>query len=391
MNSWKRFLAQFKREQPLDEDPVALSQDADFADWLETKASFNAPPAFQNKLRNRLQAQLSGASSQPMRRSPSPLLRLVPAGMGLVIVLILGLVLVSGLSVPNDANATPVAIAPTQNGTQTPVGEKLNSFYDPASESYLTLDEATNALGFAPRLPEYLPPGYKLENGALTYPGPGNPPGSRPGGNNPGPNVGPNGAGMPGPFGLQFQLSSVKTAEGKQVQVYQLRTPFGPGGASPFNVQGAQRFNPQAVQGAMGYFIQGMRWRMNFTEPQAKPGSQATPPKPLPSRPAVTPGTRAAGGPANGAGQGRPPFMPPGMMKPGAGAQIDFGRNEPNGTNRQGSFIDFQPRDDGKPARALVWEKDGILTVLVTGDSVADDELRRIADSFKAVRAEPTN
>jgi hypothetical protein len=172
------------------------------------------------------------------------------------------------------------------------------------------------------------------------------------------------------PHGLQFQIASLKAAEG--IQVYQLRTPFAANDVPRFNIQGAQRFNPQAIQGAAGYFIQGVRWRVAYS-------NSASAKKVTPSS-SSAPHPRITLSPFKGKGSNGKTVATPPKMK--SSAKIAFGMDQVSSGN---FFIDFQPRDDGKAARSLVWAKDGVLTVLVGGDSLSEDEIRRIADSFKPI------
>lgn len=390
----KRFLAGFNRQEPLDESQPEMERDAQFSSWLEKEGQFPARPDFQTDLRARLQARLVAQATPPARHPSAGWMRLVPAAIGLAAVLIFTLALVSGLSLPDSANATPVAVAPTSDTGSDGRGEKLFSVYDEATQSYVDLQEAAKTVGFTPRLPQYLPAGYKVENAALTYDA--NTLSNRTGTLTPPPTsdtrasspVGPFG----GPHGFQFQLTPVKASDGSIVQVYQLRIPPGGQNGPRFNVQGATRFDPKAVQGATGYAVQGARWRVDYPGP--------------PARSDFTPG-ETRGGPATspGAANNRPPGPPPGrnfppmsMRGPGAirpggpppgvkpaNARIAFGRNETSSSNsaRPGFYIDFQFADPAKATHSLVWEKDGVLIVLVASDSISDAELQRIADSFK--------
>lgn len=398
MKNWKRL---FSRQAPPDEyfgfDDAEAGQDAAFAGWLEKEATFEATPEFQADLRGRLQnrllAQLPLApASAP--QAPAWWLRFTPVAVGLASIMIFILALVSGLSVPGAAEATPVAaVATPANGNQ-PDDKTLNFFYDQSTQDYVNLDDAAKTLGFSPRLPEYIPAGYKLDNAALTYVEPNQPVRTNTRPISPGPNTGA------APQGLQFELTSAKAPENNQVQVYQLRAPSEEATGPRFNIQGAQGFTRQTIQGAMGYFIQGARWRVNYAGPPPQPPQANKPnqsnesgntqsgrpsaknitPGAVPPRPNITPGSQ--GKMPFGFDGKRPPFMPPGVRPPQV--RVAFGQAESNNPNRPGFYIDFQPQGaDNKASRSLVWQKDGVLIVLVAGDAFAQNELQRIADSFK--------
>jgi hypothetical protein len=392
MERWKQFLSQKINRQSEDE-PLEIERDRRFVSWLEEEGQFEARPNFQADLRARLQAQLVTQKTASRRSTrPLPLLfRLTSTLTGLAAILVFGLALVSGLPTPNNAAATPVAAVPTsdsETGLVQSVNDKLQYIYDQATQDYVKLDEVTKVLGFAPRLPEYLPQGYQVENLALTYgenftvsfgsvragsitPGPAN-------------------LTLQGPQGLQFQLVSGRAQDPNQIQVYQLRVPAEEGNNSRFNVQGAQGSNPKMIQGAMGYSIQGARWRLNYagSTPPIVPPRNAKPAEGTPAAPPknVTPGTQPKPPFMNGSigkeGQGRRPPFPPQNFRPAQG-RISFGQIESNNPNRPGFFIDFQPQPDGKPAHSLVWQKDGVLMMLVATDTFSDTELQRIADSFR--------
>ncbi|MEI6044699.1 MAG: hypothetical protein WCS37_10120 [Chloroflexota bacterium] len=369
MKLWNRFLAKSNQETTLDQNPAERERDARFSAWLEEEGTFRASSKFQSDLRTRLLVQAT--TSPKSERSPSfSWFRLIPAGVGLVALLAFALILVSTLSSPASVELTQVAGNPALGTTPDLNGDKLNSVYDQATEDYLNLDETTTTLGFAPSLPQYLPPGYQLENVALTY---GEPP-TLPNRVRP-PVISPIENVLPQPHGLQFQLTSLKAAESNHVQVYQLLTPATVEDSPHFNIQGAQRFTQQAVQGAVGYFIQGTRWRVAYS---ASVGAKMATPHPSPMlrnrmMPPKIKGTIGRMGMAT---------MP---SKLKASAKIAFSQNQANGSVANTFFIDFQPREDGKSARSLVWAKNGVLTVLVGGDSVTDDELHRIAESFKPI------
>jgi len=380
MKNWKNLLAGFSKRK--EENPLETGQDSQFTNWLEEQVNFQAHPEFQAALRNRLMQQANLQPSLARRRTPL-LMRLSSAGLGLAAMLIFGLALIGGVPASPLATPTSVAVVPNFEVTITPNDGKLNYIYDEANQNYVNLEEAGKTLGFAPRLPDYVPPGYRLDNLALTYGEMARPETANPE-INPAATLTPqsSGIGMNRPQGLQFQLSSAKASANGEVQAYQLQLPFGANSNIRFIVMGAQRLNPQTVQGTPGYLVNGARWRLiYFPMPTSIQGKPILPFASTPRPTASIASGSLSKSPAPV--KGKPNFPPPGF-KPEA--KIAFGQGEEaKGSGRFRPFIDFQPRADGQPARSLVWQKDGVVTVLVAADSVSDAELSRVAESFKVV------
>lgn len=386
MKNWTNLLAGFDKRK--EENPLESGQDSQFTSWLEEETHFQARPEFQAALRSRLMKRASlGVQPSPARRRTPLLLRLSSAGLGLAAMLVFGLALIGGVPASPLVTPTSVAVVPNFEVTIAPNDGKLNYIYDEVNQNYVNLEEAGKTLGFAPRLPDYVPPGYRLDNLALTY-GEMARPETAEAEAKPNPaatlTVQPTGIAMNRPQGLQFQLSSAKASANGEVQAYQLQLPFGVNSNIRFIVMGAQRLNPQTVQGTPGYLVNGSRWRLIYfpmpTSIQGKPV--------LPFAFAATPRPSASVSSGNVSKspapvKGKPNFPPPGF-KPEA--KIAFGQgDEAKNSERFRPFIDFQPRADGQPARSLVWQKDGVVTVLVAADSVSDAELSRVAESFKVV------
>ncbi len=375
MKPWKNILSRFNRGETL-EDPLELENDARFVSWLEKDAAFEPHPRFTMALKNRLESQLFTQPALPEKRGVSFwFLKAAPAALGIGAVFIFIQALVSGLPIPAVEPVSSAVALSTATASPDLAEDKLNFIYDQNRSAYLSVDEAAKTLGFIPRTPDYLPKGYQLSYASLTY---GSNRQANPGNSSRTTKAAP----ADEPKGLQFQLNSPNQAEKEPVQVYQIKSPFPDGPGFHFNVQGAQAFNSETIQGALGYLVSGARWRMDFiaARSQATPNSGTGTPPYSPSSSGQNLRSRPQGPFANGE-RGRFPNPPPALRE---AAMVAFGKfiNSP-----LSSYIDFEPRADGRPARSLVWQKDGILLVLVGGDTFQAEELKRIGESFKPVIA----
>ncbi len=318
--------------------------DQAFEQHLEQLPLFEARPQFRTELRARLLNTTTVQISQPSNTSRFSLLsrpRWVLVGVAVGIALV----------------AFAVTLFFAAKVTEIPVANAFDKVYDPDSQAYVNSNEAAQALGFAVNAPSYLPQAhsdYQVESAlapaVFTNTDTTNPPSDSP------------------TRTLQVSLIPKNPAQNQpQFEIYEMRVPVNLVATSQSpTVLRAQRFLPITVQGVQGYFVEGRFWRLVF-QAHLQPGRAIPTRKPGAAVPARTP---------------LPAVLAPGLRP----NPFVIGRAASPDPNNPRVFLEFLPSKKWSAgAKTIIWQKNGILFMLVSDQTTSDDQLQRIADSFQQI------
>jgi|GEM_PF-2055053 len=330
-------------EEKLENEAEELRRDQLFSHRLDSDLRFEARPKIQAALRARLLSNMVVAETltpaRPARRRWFTIPTLQPWQLGIVGVMLFTVSLtvvlvVLSLTEQDASNPNNNTVAVTT----------VDQFNDVVANQNLNIEAASKELAFTPSQPAYLARGWK-PNSASIYKAMPRPP--RDAQNKPLPGNPPQQA------SLQIKYSTGDTTQ--ILEVYQGRLlpnlpPEAQGKMTEamFNFFGKlNKFKEQQVQGVKGFLIEDNNWRLNF-------GFFGRPEAENPAKKSDVPPT----GLVNFYGsQGGPPGM--------------------------GGSLEYRAPDNQKPLKALVWHREGVVLVLVSGDTISTDELLKIAESFK--------
>lgn len=298
-------------------------RDEKLARYLEQLPPFSARPQFQTDLKTRILTQAVEMQKTPARRQSFFTSRRL-AMVAVAIVLAVA--------------ALVVTIVITRD---TPEAQVFSQVYDPETQSYLSPQQAQQNLGFSLYLPK-LPSDYKVESAAL------------------GSDIfqEPNNSANPSnERTLQVSLEPKNGAQATPIEIYEVHIPQGFDILQRIqSVQGAQSYGNVEIQGQRGYFIRGTNWRMTFLGAMLR--------------------RRNPGGVGN-----RP--TAPGNTQMVRQVPFGFGRVPQSDPRNPQFFLQFLPLQRWtNGATTLMWEKNGILTVIVTNPNTNQNQVQQLADSF---------
>lgn len=299
----------------------------ELARYLEQLPSFQARPQFQTDLRMHLLTQAVQIQTTSTRRQSFFTTKRLA-------MLIVACVLV--------VSAIVVAIAVTHD---TPEADAYSRVYDPESQSYLNPNQAQQTLGFSIYVPSQIPSGYKVESASL---------GSDlfQEANNTA------GAAASAQRTLQLSLVAKNGAQNDQIEIYEVHIPFHFDILQKtLNVQGAQSYDNVDIQGQHGYLIRGTSWRMVFLGAASNRRPTSTN---FPNRPTTS---------------GNPQRI--------RQAPFGFGRVQQFDPHNPQYFLQFQPLQHWtNGAATLIWERNNVLTIIVTNPNTMQNQLQQLASSF---------
>lgn len=330
--------------KPNNNQPENLADQA-FEQHLAQLPVVEARPQFRAKLR----AQLLGSTTRQISQSPKTARfsflnrpRWILVGVAVAIALV----------------AFSVTLFFASKVTEIPVANAFDKVYDPDSQAYVNSNEAAQALGFAVNAPSYLPEAhndYQVESALapLVFT-----------------NTDTTSLLSDSPTRtLQVSLIPKKSSQNKpQFEIYEMRVPFNfvTVSQNPVVLR-AQRFSPITVQGVPGYFVEGRLWRLVFQAhlqagrpiPTRKPGATVPIRTPLPA--VLAPHLRSN------------PFI--------------IGRAASPDLNNPRVFVEFVPNQKWSAgAKTILWQKDGVLFMLVSDQTASDDQMQQVAQSFQEIQ-----
>ncbi len=333
-------------EKNIENEAEELLRDQIFSRRLESNLRFEASPELQATLRARLLSNMAAAEPLATARSARrrwftiPALRpwqLAVVGVMLFTVSLTVVLVVLSLAsqdTSNPINNNPVAVT------------TVDQFNDVAANQTLNIENAAKELGFTPAQPSYLARGWKATSAKIykASPRPPKDPQNKPFPNNP-----------PQLASLQIKYSNSNSTETLEVYQGRLLPTFPPEAQGKMTEAmfiffgKLNKSKELQVQGVKGFLIEDKNWRLNFG---------------FFGRPEVDNPTK----------KGDNPQPPTGL--------VNFYGNQA-GPPGMGGSLEYRAPDNQKPLKALVWHRDGVVLVLVSGDTVSTDELLKIAESFK--------
>jgi hypothetical protein len=306
---------------------------------------FQADPYYQEKLKQNLLQKVNAPSKRGSggwwsRMSNFERFRFFASGVAVAaIMLFFGAYFMLGLTANLAVEPTPTIIA----------GTKINEYFDPVSQQNISAENAFAALGFEPRLPEKLPPEFKVTYAGLPEAGGmmqrGKPQRS-----------------LQVSFGYVDAKKAVELkASGGRFELYQFRWNSEDG---ILQVQGTNRARAQTVGKDQGWLIEGGGWfafSSNFGNvPPGIINLESMPP------------------------DRKPPVV---RMRENVGVErpaVVFGNIAVDAPRKEvrASFVNATPSLRPE-AKTLLWQKDGVFYALVNDSGLSVAEMVQVAESVK--------
>jgi hypothetical protein len=334
--------------EKIETESVELERDLSFSRHLENDWQFEPRPAFQADLWNRLATRLENNPAHKDNTGSRNWFRF-PALRGWQLVTVVFMLLAAS-SLPSllliSALASPAPEIAAQNtpASQTTLPTELvafTRFRDTLTGQELNAEETTGILGYTPAQPSYLPSGYKTNSAALTQATARN---------------------VTGKMAAASPVSSLKlkysTSSGEpSLELYQSLLL----GKLPVETRDKMtqmvfsfmsRINnsrEQKIQGTKGFIIEDESWRVNFGM-----GSRSI------SEDRILNGDRGE------------------IPTTTTDSQVSFYQSNP-----AGGYFEYRAAANKKMSRALVWQRQGVVLVLVSDNTFSEEELLKVAESIK--------
>lgn len=382
MNLWQKFTGNGASDS--DEPEIQMLENQ-----LE-RLKYRARPEFQADLKNRLLANFeaeqptkianTGSFSQQVKnflKGPN-ITRLALSGFGMAALVVLIISVLAANSLNNarpNQQLQPVAAATSSSTTQNQPNKATDKLqlFSPATKTYLTAVEASRQLGFTVKQPTYLPASYKLNSAFLNV------------------------ASGPVPVqivqGYQLNYTAPKlNGSAREIEIAEWQTPAPistapgkPGNAAGAiekfgTVNGAKVTTIELSKGVQAYYLEGSKWQIPIF------GGVQIVEKTLPSTSVVIGGAGAEEGPPP------PPQIIAVPAEPAVGITLteatatlsqDFSISIANGKPVTGSrtdvVLEFGNQTGGVTVKTLLWQQNNRLLLISADESVAVDELKKIA------------
>lgn len=375
MNLWQKLTGNSKSDEP---EIYALEQELG-------KLKYHARPEFQNDLKARLLASLENQSLAAPDLATKPKLkfwqnpawgRLAFGGFAVAALLVL---MVSVLTVNNPSADSPTSLAQQTTlqtiPTVTPAANTAPEFspqqaapfapllFNPLSKNYIKAEEASRQLGFAVRPPSYLPAGYNFSSATLQLPD--RPP-----------------MGMPMLRGYQLNYNAPeKNKKMRELLLGEWEAPFfmrgGPNSRfEPFSGISGAKVTPVEIAPALtGFYLEGPRWRLNFSPRAAED---------VPLNLAATPASVEIGEAVSTLPERSPrPNVAPANPPQPNDVAVSVARA---GGNRSEVALEFGNKPVNAKVKTLIWQQNNRLLIVSGDESLTLAELKKVAIGFLAGR-----
>ncbi len=341
-----------------EDEAQELQRDQAFSEQLENEWRFEPRPEFQNQLKNQL------ASRFATNAAPTPLINQIPAKakrrwfafptirrwQAVTLVLMLFTIAFVGSIILVTISTSPAEVGVN---TTAPVPQtQVETYADSPNDKNLKPEEVTQQLGFAPARPNYIPAGYKLESSRLS---------NDTGGNMPMVENAP-------ALHLRY-IAPGKASEAKVLEIHQAQLVTNAVNTKYALLQIAlgrsKNFKEQAILNNKGFIIDDQNWRIGLVT-AGNLASRAWMDLPFMN------GDETQKLPGNGKKLGQVT----------ASRLINFYRFTGN-FPISGGLIDYRNANPQQPTHTLAWNRDGVVIVIVSNETISNEELLKIAESIK--------